>query len=68
MRFQISCQRESWDLSDDTRPAMTLCLIDVLSVRGYYITDFGAFVLEFRGSVHIWDGNSMAGGIHGSGG
>ena len=40
----------------------------VLSIQGYYITDFGAFALEFRGSVHTWDGNRMVGGIHGSGG
>ena len=68
MRLQIPCQRESWDLDDDARTAMTKCLIDVLSVQGHYITDFGAFALEFRGSVHIGDGNSMAGGIHGNGG
>jgi len=53
MRLQIPCQRASWDLNDDTRAAMTICLIDVLSVQGNYITDFGAFALEFRGSVHI---------------
>jgi len=64
MRFQIRCQRESWDLSDDRRAAVTICLIGT----SYYITDFGAFALEFRGSVQIWDGNSMAGGIHGNGG
>jgi len=25
----------------------------VMTVQGYYITDFGAFALEFRGSVQI---------------
>ena len=64
MRLRIPCQRESWDHNDDTRAGMTI----VLSVQGYYITDFGAFALEFRGSVHIGDGNSMAGGMHGNGG
>jgi len=64
MRLQISCQRELWNLNDHTRAAMTI----VLSIQGYYITDFDAFALEFRGSVHIWDGNGMVGGIHGSGG
>ena len=27
MRLQIPCQRESWDLNDDTLSAMTICLI-----------------------------------------
>ena len=64
MRLQIPWQRASLDHNDDTRAAMTI----VLSEQGYYITDFGAFALEFRCSVHIWDGNSMAGGMHGKGG
>ncbi len=63
MRLQLPCQRESWDLNDETRSAMTI----VLSVQGYYITDFGAFALEFPCSVHNLDGNSMAGGMHGNG-
>ena len=68
MRLQIPCQRESWDLNEDTLSAMTICVIDVLSVQGHYITDFGASGQEFQGSVHIWDGNSMERGIHGNGG
>ena len=62
MRLQIPCQRESWDLNYDTRAAMTI----VLSVQGYYITDFGAFALEFPYSVHnlgwktVWQVECMA--------